>query len=365
MSKQQLSYRKQLLKSLKTRPREYWQKNIFHKAIVIFLVLIFLSVLFMYAVAQWYIHSEASTPLQMGVSFIPDYAESLGLNPEQTMDALIGIGVKQFRLVSYWSDMEPTPGHYDFSQLDWEFKKAENAHASIILTLGLRQPRWPECHAPAWVNTTAPQSQWEPQLENFMSTVVNRYKNSPSLEKYQVENEYFLQGFGNCTNDDRGRFIREVNLVKKLDPNHPIILARSNNSIGFPVGQPQGNLYGISVSKRVWDAGVTHRYIEYPYPAWYYAFLAGFQKIFLHKDMVIDELQAEAWPPEGKNITQISLSEQNKSLDAKRLKDRFNYGKSTGMKQIELWGAEYWYYRKTVLHDPSLWNVAKQEFQNK
>ena len=77
----------------------------------------------MYGIAQWYIHSEASKPLQMGVSFIPDYAQSLGVDPQQTMDALLNIGVKQFRLVSYWSDMEQTPGQYDFSQLDWQFKK--------------------------------------------------------------------------------------------------------------------------------------------------------------------------------------------------------------------------------------------------
>src|ERR1700740_2831430 len=99
-------------------------------------------ILGMYGIAQWYIHTEASKPLQLGVSFIPDYAESLGLDPQQTMNALIDAGVKQFRLVSYWSDAETTQGNYDFSQLDWQFKTAEARHATIILTLGLRQPRW-------------------------------------------------------------------------------------------------------------------------------------------------------------------------------------------------------------------------------
>jgi hypothetical protein len=317
----------------------------------------------MYGIAEWYIHSESGKPLQMGVSFIPDYAQSLGLNPQQNMDALINIGVKQFRLVSYWSDGEPSPGQYDFSQLDWEFQKAEAAHAKIILTVGLRQPRWPECHSPNWVDTTKPDSQWQPQLENYMQKVVERYKNSPALESYQLENEYFLKGFGNCTNYDRGRLVSEYNLVKELDPAHPIIVPRSNNDIGFPTGQPQPDEFSISVYQRVWDAGVTHRYIEYPWPSWYYAFLAGSQKIFLHKDMIIGELQAEAWPPNGKSIQQISLAEQNKSINAKRLKDTFQFGKNTGMKQINLWGAEYWYYRDVKLHDPSLWNVAKQEFK--
>ena len=80
--------------------------------------------------------------------------------------------------------------------------------------------------------------------------------------------------------------------------------------------------------------------------------MAGVQKIFNHKDMMIAELQAEAWPPNGKQIINTSLAEQNKSLDANRLKGRFEYGKATGMRSIDLWGAEYWYYRTQVLHDP-------------
>jgi len=317
----------------------------------------------MYGIAEWYIHSEQG-PQQLGVSFIPDYAQSLGVNPQQTMDALLNIGVKQFRLVSYWSDMEPSPGQYDFSQLDWEFQKAEAAHAKVTLTVGLRQPRWPECHAPSWVDTSQPDSQWQPQLEAFMQKVIQRYRHSPSLQAYQVENEYFLQGFGTCTDFDRSRMVSEYNLVKNLDPTRPIIIGRSNNAIGLPTGQPQPDEFGISIYKRVWDAGITHRYIEYPYPAWYYGFLAGLQKIVTGKDMIIDELQAEAWTPHGQSIQQTSLDEQNKSLDAKRLKDRFQYGKATGMRQIDLWGAEYWYYRAQLLHDPSLWNVAKQEFNS-
>jgi hypothetical protein len=317
----------------------------------------------MYGIALWYIHSERSQPLQLGVSFIPDYATSLGVDPQQTMDGLLNIGVKHFRLVSYWSDSEQTQGQYDFSQLDWQFKKAETHGSKITLTLGLRQPRWPECHMPDWA-TKEPASQWQPQLMKYMTAVIERYKASPALQDYQLENEYFLKGFGICTDFSRQRLIDEYKLVKKLDPSKTVIIGRSNNSIGFPTGQPQPDKFSISVYKRVWDAGVTHRYLEYPQPAWYYGFLAGWQKIFNHRDMAIGELQAEAWAPNGKNIQEISLAEQNKSLDARRFDDRIKYGEATGMRQIYLWGAEYWYYRLTVLHDPSLWNVAQEHFVN-
>src|ERR1700728_1227134 len=112
--------------------KKYWQKNLWHKFVCVAVTVVIVVIAIMYGIAQWYIHSEASQPLQMGVTFIPDYAQSLGLNPQQTMDALLGIGVKQFRLVSYWSDGEPSPGQYNFSQLDWEFQQAQAAHAKII-----------------------------------------------------------------------------------------------------------------------------------------------------------------------------------------------------------------------------------------
>lgn len=316
----------------------------------------------MYGIARWYIASQASQPLVIGTSFIPAYAESLGLEPKQTMDALIrDVGVKHFRLVSYWDQLEPALGTYDFSLLDWQFAKAEQAHVTVTLSLGLRQPRWPECHMPAWA-VNEPESIWQPQLEQFMTVVVSRYKTSPALRSYQVENEFFLRGFGLCTNFDRSRLSSEYALVKQHDPAHNVIIARSNNAVGWPVGNPQPDEFGISIYKRVWSP-LIKRYVEYPFPAWYYSFVAGFEKLVTGKNLMIHELQAEVWTPHGQSIQNTSLAEQNKSFNAQRFVDRVQYGKATGMREMYLWGSEYWYYRLVILHDPSLWKVAKSEFQ--
>jgi len=358
-------YKQKLQKTfayLRQAPGKYWRGGWWHKTVCVLLAVILLGLGSMYGLLAWYIRSERSQPLVLGASFIPAYAESLGLNAQNTMDALIQqVGIRHFRLVSYWDQLEPQPGVYDFSLLDWQFQKVEAAHGSISLSIGLRQPRWPECHMPSWA-AGEPASQWQPQLKQFMTAVVNRYKASPALQSYQVENEFFLQGFGLCTNFDRSRLVSEYNLVKQLDPHHTVIVARSNNALGFPAGQPTPDEFGISIYKRVWDAAHFHRYVEYPFPAWYYAFLAGTQKLLTGKDMIIHELQAEAWPPDGKGITATSLAEQNKSFNAQRFKDRISFGESTGMREIYLWGAEYWYYRLTMLHDTSVWSVAQQAF---
>ena len=353
--------------------QRYTRRGFWQRFVVFITAALVLAVGSMYGIAQWYIQSHKDEPLVLGTSFIPAYAESLGLDAQETMDALINdLGVRHFRLVSYWNQAEPEQGKYDFSLLDWQFAKAESVGAQVTLSLGLRQPRWPECHMPDWAKmlpSGAEAGTWQSALLDYIEEVVNRYKNSPALDSYQLENEYFLHGFGNCEDllgeqwaFDRDRLVREYDLVKRLDPYTKLIIARSNNALGTPIGEPTPDEFAISVYKRVWSPPIG-RYMEYPFPAWYYAFVAGVQKMVTDKDMMIHELQAEAWPPGG-NVLAASLEEQNKSINDDRLEKRIKFAEGTGMREVYLWGSEYWYYRLVKLNDPSLWNVAKQTFKD-
>ncbi len=346
---------------VKCFPKKYWARNWWNKVKVIVLVIVLLFFGTAYGIARWYISTQSSIPLTMGVSFIPDYAQFLGVNPEQTMKSLLDIGVRNFRLVSYWTDIEPTKGSYNFSQLNWEFKLADEYHAHVLLVVGLRQPDWPECHMPAWAQKE-PVSVWQPQLESVMAKVINKYKNNPALSAYQVENEYYLKAFGDCTNFSPARLKSEYDLVKRLDPSKPAIISRSNNVFGAAISPPIANAYGLSVYRRVWDAKVTHHYLTLPYPAWYYSYLAGSMRIFDHRNLFIAEFQAEPWAPNEKTLKQTSLSQQNKTMSPAMFKSQFQFAENTGIKTIYMWGAEYWYYRMEVEHDPSLWNIAKQYF---
>ncbi len=318
----------------------------------------------MYALAQWYIYENRNTPVTYGATFIADYARHYELDPQETMTAIIDeLGIKRLRLVSYWENIEPEPGIYKFDELDWQFRMAEEKGVKVSLAIGLRQPRWPECHMPGWASKML-DNEWQQPLYNYMTAVVNRYKTSPALDSYQLENEYFLKVFGICTNFDRQRLVDEYKLVKSLDPDHTLVVSMSNNAIGTPIGEPTPDMWAISVYKRVWDKTITRRYFEYPIPAWYYAFRAGFTKLTRGHDSFIHELQAEAWTPESIGGTiENTLAEQNKSMNSARLKDRIEYGRATGMKTIDLWGVEWWYWRKIKHADPALWNTAKEELQ--
>lgn len=319
----------------------------------------------MFAVARWYIWQNRDVPIQLGSTFVPNYARYLGVDPKETMTAMIDdLGLDRIRLVSYWKDIEPQKGTYNFDELDWQFRLAEDRKIKVSLSIGLRQPRWPECHEPSWVNTKEPRQNWQPDLERFMTSVIERYKNSPALDSYQLENEYFLNVFGLCYNFDRQRLIEEAALVRKLDPDHKLIITRSNNwtiASGFPVGQPRADEFGVSVYKRVWDRTITKRYYEYPIPPWFYSVLAGGGKILTGKDLIIHELQTEAWTPDGFEIKNAPIDELYNSMNPKRLKERIKYAKDSGMRTIDTWGAEWWYQMKTQRDAPELWETAKQE----
>ncbi len=316
----------------------------------------------MYGIALWYQHKQAGKPYDLGVTFIPSYASYLGVEPHETLDAIISdLGVRQFRFTSYWNQIEPTRGTYDFSTLDWQMAAAEKAGASVSLAIGLRQPRWPECHAPDWIDTSMPTPNWQPALEKYMQAVIERYKDSPSISSYQLENEFF-NTFGDCKNFDRARLSDELALVHRLDPAHPVIISRSNNYAGLPVREPLPDIHGISLYRRVYSPWVKG-YFNYPFPSWYYAFLAGAQQITSGKPSVIHELQAEPWPKNGQGITDTSLEEQNKTFNATQLQTNVDFAKQTGIRHIDMWGAEYWYYRWQVLGDKSAWTTAQTIFK--
>ncbi|MGH9858214.1 MAG: hypothetical protein ACRD4B_10260, partial [Acidobacteriota bacterium] len=254
-----------------------------------------------------------------------------------------------------------TQGKYDFSFLDWQMEKAQAAGVQVSLAIGLRQPRWPECHWPQWAQSM-PKSEWGPLLKDYIKATVERYRDHPSLQSWQLENEFFLKAFGICPDHSRDRLVDEYKLVKSLDLDTPVVVSMSNNAIGTPIGEPTPDKWAISVYKRVWDKTVTKRYFEYPIPAWYYAFRAGFTEFTRGRDVFAHELQAEAWLPDGYDMKTAPIDELYKSLNPERLEHRFRYGVATGMKEIDLWGVEWWYYMKEKRNAPELWNVAKEQY---
>lgn len=310
------------------------------------------------AVSYRYQHSHDR--LVIGASFSADYARQLGEDPRQTYQALLDqLHLRHLRLMSYWNDIEPSPGQYDFGELDWQMQQAASHGAGVSLAIGQRQPRWPECHIPGWASSLGTDSrQYNQALHDFLTTVVRRYRNNPALRSWQLENEASNGAFGSCPAYDPHQLAGELSLVKQLDPRHPADTT-VGDQYGLPVTGPRGDQIGLSVYRKVYTSTKLYTgYLVYPMPAWWITVRAAVIQDFLHRPVFIHELQAEPWGP-GKAVQDMSLAEQDKTMNARQLVDNVQYARSTGIHTIYLWGAEWWYWR--LRHgDRSVWQAAAQ-----
>ena len=298
-----------------------------------------------------------------GVSFSEPYAKELGNNWQANYLALLNdLHFKKLRLMSYWEDIEPQPGVYNFSDLDWQVQEATAHGAQVSLAIGYRQPRWPECHEPSWAAAMPIESpQWRNALYSFIQTVVNHYKSDPTITSYQLENEAVNTLFGgDCRggNAARDRLVYEFNLVKKLDPSRPIFMSLSDEH-GLPFGKPIPDAYGLSIYRIVYSTTFPiHFYATYPITDWYHRLRIFAITHIQHRPVFIHELQMEPWG--NKPTEDMTIAEQNRSMSVAQMKKSLRFARKTGVQTQYLWGGEWWYWRLTHFHDPGPWNIIKQ-----
>ena len=295
-----------------------------------------------------------------GVSFSAKRARELDLDPQSVLTELLDdLDFRSFRLMSYWDEHEKTRGKIDFSELDWQMDEVAKRGGKVTLGLGLRQPRWPECHQPAWAAKLTG-NEWKQALYAYMELVVKRYENHPALESWQLENEAVNQWFGACDAPDVERLNEEFNLVKGWS-NKPIWMSLSDQH-GYPVNPPTPDRFGFSVYRIVWNEKIppSKTYMLYPTPTWYHLVRASIIKAYTGKSIFIHELQLEPWG--SVDTKHLSIDEQNISMSTEQIKENILFARRINEKDIYVWGSEWWYWRRAH-GDPSIWNAVKHELE--
>ena len=326
--------------------------------LITFGVIILLGLSTVFVMSKVYSRNHSSEKTQYGVTFSTRQVKKFNENPDDVLRELLDdIGFRRFRLMSYWDEIESNKGTYDYSVLDSQIQAIKQRGGEVTLAIGLRQPRWPECFLPNWAIETTPGS-YRKELDSFIKNTVERYRYNPTVISWQLENEFHLDAFGNCPDHDRRRLIEEYALVKSIDNSKPVIMSLANNYFGFPVGDPRPDQFGVSVYSKVYEGKFLNRYITYPFPSWYYGGRAGITELLTGKRSILHELQLEPWGPQ--DIWDMTITEQDKSMSTVRMRRQLRFAKQTGMKTIDLWGAEWWYWRKYTLNDPAPWYTVKQ-----
>lgn len=278
-------------------------------------------------------------PGKYGVSFSAKQCHSFKIDQNKTLQWLIEeVGLRRFRLMSYWNDIEAHQGTYDFSDLDTQIATIKKAKGKITLCLGARQPRWPENHWPEWA-WSMQKDERSMALFTFIRTVVKRYKKETAVISWQLENEALLESFGERSEVDRERLKSEYSLVKKLDPTRPVIVTTST-SWGIPMRKPIPDIVGFSLYNIVYDKNKYRRSLYFPSV---FRLRAALIRLIHQKPSFIHELQLEPWGP--KAIWEMPIAEQEKSMSAAQIKQNIQSAQKTKLSPIDMWGGEWWYWR--------------------
>lgn len=323
--------------------------------ILTILLIVFLIIFFYLFVGR----PPESQEITFGVNFSQKHAQNLGLEWKENYLALLDdLEVKDIKLISHWDLIESEKDKFNFDDLDWQIEEAGKKEARVILVIGIKTGRWPECHIPEWAKALNKEEQQE-RILNLLQKIVLRYHNSKVIWAWQVENEPFFP-FGECPWTDENFVKEEIDLVRALDnQKKPIIFSDSGEGSFWITAAKLGDIIGITMYKKAWFKQLK-MYIYYPLPPVFYWRKANLIKKIFNKKVIVVELQAEPWGP--KLLYDVSLKEQEKTMNLDRFKYNVNFAKESGFNEFYLWGAEWWYWLKTKQNLPAIWSEAKGLF---
>ncbi|MBU3964570.1 hypothetical protein KJ562_02530 [Patescibacteria group bacterium] len=292
-----------------------------------------------------------------GVVFSQKHAELLGLDWKANYLAILDdLQIKDLKLIAYWDLIEKEPGVFDFTDLDWQIEEAEKGGAEVLLVIGKKVPRWPECHIPDWAKSMG-EEELEESILLYLEQLILKYRDYPAIKMWQVENEPFFPFGENCPLITEEFLDKEVGLVRALDYNkRPIVISESGEFPFWFKAARHGDIVGHTLYRVVWASGFKI-YFRPPFPAIFYNRKSWLIDKFFDKKVICVELQAEPWGPTL--LYDSPLEEQEKSVNFQKLKGIIQFAKNTGTDTFYFWGSEWWYWMKEKQNQPEIWDEIK------
>ena len=302
-------------------------------------------------------------PTIYGVTFSVAHARGLGLEWKETYGAILDdLGVRHLRLSAYWDEIMPEPNTYDFTDLDWQMNEAGRRGADVVLGVGRKLPRWPECHVPTWARGLSEEDQQQAVLA-MLKTVVSRYREHEALLMWQLENEPLLS-FGHCPPEDRDFLRAEESVVRSLDATHLILVTDSGELNSWLAIAQFGDMVGTTMYRTVFS-GRTQRLFHYDYifPAWMYRLKSRYVKLLTGKEVLVSELQGEPWG--AVPFPEMTQEERRASFSPERFAQLRHFVERSQLSPVYWWGVEYWYWEKREHGEAAYWDYAREVFKER
>lgn len=307
------------------------------------------------AFLQWTVREPGpSSELRIGATFIKINAEHIGLDWQAAYQEIIDdIGIRHIRIPIFWDQLEREPGQFDWTDLDWQMQQAEKSDAKVMLAVGHRVPRYPECYAPDWTEDLS-EADFKRSLFSMTETVVQHFKDSPALDAWQVENEPLAKILGTIWGGEHCREIsqwvkEEVQLVKRLDGDKPTIVTYAFTpwlaSQLKETMQFGSDVVAITLFNKVFfRSPIFNGYVEMFKLGPLAPLRLAYQRALIKRnqqDFWVAEMQAEPWGPKGPYDFD-NPDDADLSMNPERLRQTWDYAARSGASRIYLWGAEWW-----------------------
>jgi len=331
------------------------------KVILVLILLVLLSPIVIYLIYK----PKVQDDINYGVTFSNRYTSDLGLDWKEVYITMLDeLEVKNLRLVVYWDDVEAERDVYDFSDIMWQLDEAEKRDLNVILAMGRKVPRYPECFQPDWWEDMDNINYQEMELLEYIKVAIRTLKPYKSIKIWQVENEPFFK-FGECDNPpiERDLVLKEIQVAKSLDGRGILVQDSGEGGFWFPAYQA-GDYLGISMYRRIWYdfwgffLG-NFIYFKYPLAHWTYKIKADLTLV-PHENIIVTELQAEPWGPAINNA--LTQKEKDRTMSRQHFLETISYAQKAGFKDYYFWGVEWWYWEKYENGNPFYWDTAGAVF---
>lgn len=285
----------------------------------------------------------ARSDVVWGVTYSPRFARSLGFDPQELyIDILDDIGVRHIRFPIYWDEVESSRGNYDFTAADWYLSEALERNAEVVVVVGYKQPRWPECYPPPWA-ADLPIDLLRERILSLIEAEVTFAARYPNVVMWQVENEPFRQFGAYRVGLLTAEFLaEEMQLVSRLDARPTLMTDSGELSTWLPAMQLSREYFGTVIYRQLHFPMLG--FWQHPLPPWIYSARNQLDRTILQQDgqTILIELQAEAWfQPSA--LVDVPPAVQQREFPAELLLvSNVEYGRRTGFPRIYLWGVEWW-----------------------
>lgn len=296
--------------------------------------------------------------VEYGMTFSRPYAESLSLNANEVLRiALDDVGIRRFRLSAYWGLLEPEQHRWNFEALDRDIAAIAQRNGKIVLALGEKLPRWPECWGPAWWKKL-PREQQRPLTLAYLEAVVKKYRNNPTIIAWQVENEAHFR-YGDCPVPDAAFIQNEMAFVRALDPTRPLLTTDSGELSLWSTSSASVDRLGVSVYRVVRNPLFGSLNIRYSWvPPYLYKRKATLLRPFGVKDIYVSEFQMEPWS--NQSLVETPVEDQLRSMNLAQMRHNFWFAERMGISPIDFWGIEWWVWMKEKQQHPEFLEEARR-----